>query len=95
MQSKGVGKFRSKQFGCKKRLDLLTVDVLNGFFCNTFTFQALLMLQISCSQCRGVATGGWGLTSPPFVANVTSYLVTFIRIRQNIFLYLSYLARLD
>jgi len=33
MQSKRVGKFRSKQFGCKKRLDLLTVDVLNGFYC--------------------------------------------------------------
>jgi len=26
MQSKGVGKFRYKQFGCKKRLDLLTVE---------------------------------------------------------------------
>jgi len=25
MQSKGVGKFSSKQFGCKKRLYLLTV----------------------------------------------------------------------
>jgi len=23
----------SKQFGCNKRLDLLTVDVLNGFYC--------------------------------------------------------------
>jgi len=34
MQSKGIGKFRSKQFGCKKRLDLFTVDVLNGFYCN-------------------------------------------------------------
>jgi len=32
MQSKGVGKFRFKQVGCKKRLDLLTVDVLNGFY---------------------------------------------------------------
>jgi len=30
--TKVVGKFRSKQFGCKKRLDLLTVDVLNGFY---------------------------------------------------------------
>jgi len=29
MQSKGVGKFCFKQFGCKKRLDFLTVDVLN------------------------------------------------------------------
>jgi len=34
MQSKVVGKFRFKQFGCKKRMDLLTVDVLNGFYCN-------------------------------------------------------------
>jgi len=30
MQSKGVGKFCFKQFGCNKRLDLLAVDVLNG-----------------------------------------------------------------
>jgi len=36
-QSKVVGKFRSKQFGCKKRLDLLTVDVLNGFYCTTLS----------------------------------------------------------
>jgi len=28
MQTKGVGKFCSKQFGCNKRLDLLAVDVL-------------------------------------------------------------------
>jgi len=34
MQSKGVGKFRSKQFEYKKRLDLLTIDVLNGFYCS-------------------------------------------------------------
>jgi len=27
IQSKGVRKIRSKQFGCKKRLDFLTVDV--------------------------------------------------------------------
>jgi len=33
MQSKGLGKFHSKQFGCKKWLDLLTVNVLNGFYC--------------------------------------------------------------
>jgi len=33
MQSKGVGKFCSKQFGCNKWLDLLAVDVLNGFYC--------------------------------------------------------------
>jgi len=33
LQSKGVGKLRSKQFGCKKVADLLTVDVLNGFYC--------------------------------------------------------------
>jgi len=31
MQSKGVGKFRSKQFRCNKWLDLLTADVLNGY----------------------------------------------------------------
>jgi len=31
VQYKGVRKFRSKQFGCKNRLDLLTVDVLYGF----------------------------------------------------------------
>jgi len=31
MQTKTVGKFSSKQFGCKKRLDLLTVDILNRF----------------------------------------------------------------
>jgi len=42
MQSKGVGKFHSKQFGCKKLLDLLTVDVLNGFYC--IWIQILLML---------------------------------------------------
>jgi len=36
MQSK-EGKFRFKQFGYKKRLDLLTVDVLNGFYCNFFS----------------------------------------------------------
>jgi len=30
---KGVGKFRSKQFGCKKLLDLLTVNALNGLYC--------------------------------------------------------------
>jgi len=35
MQSKGVGKFHSKQFKCNKPLDLLTVDVLNGFYCIT------------------------------------------------------------
>jgi len=33
MQSKGVGKFCSKQ---NKRLDLLAVDVLNGFYCILF-----------------------------------------------------------
>jgi len=33
MQSKGVGKFCSKQFGCNKQLDLLAVDLLNGFYC--------------------------------------------------------------
>jgi len=32
MKSK-EGKFRSKQFGCKKQLGLLTVNVLNGFYC--------------------------------------------------------------
>jgi len=31
-QSKEVGKICSKQFGCKKQLDLLTMDVLNGFY---------------------------------------------------------------
>jgi len=33
IQSKGIGKIRSKQLGCNKRLDLLTMDVLNGFYC--------------------------------------------------------------
>jgi len=33
MQSNGVGKFCSKQFGCNKQLDLLIVDVLKGFYC--------------------------------------------------------------
>jgi len=32
--NRGVGKFCSKQFGCNKRLDLLAVGVLNGFYCN-------------------------------------------------------------
>jgi len=31
--SKGVEKFHSKEFGCNNWLDLLTVDVLNGFYC--------------------------------------------------------------
>jgi len=34
MQSKVVGKFCSKQFGCNKWLDLLAVDVLNRFYCS-------------------------------------------------------------
>jgi len=33
MQSKEVGKFRSKYFRCNKRLDLFTMDVLNRFYC--------------------------------------------------------------
>jgi len=39
MRSKIVGKFCFKQFGCNKQLDLLTVDVLNGFYC---TFKHLM-----------------------------------------------------
>jgi len=35
MQSKGVGKFCLIQFGCNKQLDLLTLDVLNRFYCIT------------------------------------------------------------
>jgi len=35
MQSKGVGKFNSKQFQCKKWMDLLTIDVLNELYCCT------------------------------------------------------------
>ena len=30
---KGLGRFRSKQIGCNKRLDLLTVDLLTEFHC--------------------------------------------------------------
>ena len=29
---KGLGKFRSKQFGCIKRMDLLSVELLSGFY---------------------------------------------------------------
>ena len=35
---KRVGKFRSKPFECKKRLDLLTVNVLSGFYGTIFVF---------------------------------------------------------
>jgi len=41
MQSKEVGKFRSKQFRGKKRLDLLTVNVLNGFYFIFYDMQFL------------------------------------------------------
>ena len=33
--NKGLGRFRSKQIGCNKRLDLLTVDLLTEFHCTT------------------------------------------------------------
>jgi len=51
MQPKGVGKFCSKQFGCKERLDLFAVDALNGFYCTT-----LNQTQIYCGACYLLST---------------------------------------
>jgi len=43
--------------------------------------------KVSIHQHSGVATGHWGRVEikPSFVANVTSYLVTFIRLLQNLY----------
>jgi len=53
MQSKGVKKFCSKQFGCKKRLNLLIVNVLNGFHCiaNFSKFYLIIKIDV-CSLSR-------------------------------------------
>jgi len=51
MQSKGVGKFCSNQLGCNKRLDLLAVDVLNGFYCMYCIIANFGLLNVNCYKC--------------------------------------------
>jgi len=55
MYSKGEGKFRSKQFECKKRLDLLTEDVLLK---NVVCQKRKIMYYDRDVLCSGKSTGG-------------------------------------
>ena len=50
LKGKGIRKFRSKLLEYIKRLDLLTVDVLNGFHC----IDVILSLFLMSRQCSFV-----------------------------------------